>query len=169
MTIINVVFALFRFSLIEKKFLKKVYWFNANTEVKILASIYKYASKIDKNEKNIKSLSQILLNSINEIYNEAILVFDEVEKLTDITNIINLKHIKAPIIITSRHSTMEKYFTMINITSYVSNQANVHLKGLMPLLSANDIEKILKDSTDLYPYMINEIAGILKNERIRQP
>jgi hypothetical protein len=149
---------------LELKFLKKIYWFSANSEVKILASIYKYASKIDKNEKNIKSLAQILLNSINEIYNEAILVFDEVEKLADITDIINLKHVKAPIIITSRHVTMEKHFTMINITSYVSNQANVHLKALMPLLSANDIEKILKDSTELYPYKINEIAGILKND-----
>ena len=148
----------------ELNYLKKVYWFNADCEVKIIGSIYKYASKIEKNESNITRLTQILLNSINEVSNEVILVFDDVEKLSNITNIINLKHVKAPILITSRHSTFENHFKVIPVSSYVTNEANVHLKALMPLLTSTDIEKILKDSNQLYPYKINEIAGILKND-----
>ena len=104
---------------------------------------------------------------INEKSDRVIVVFSNVTKITNISNIINFKIIKAPIIVTMTCNNKIENFSIINISHYSSSNAIVHLKAMVPHLSTNEIEKIVKDTEknkELIPLKINEIAGILKNE-----
>jgi tetratricopeptide (TPR) repeat protein len=145
---------------------KQIFWLNAENESKLLDDVCKYAKNMSKTETDAKVLVQIFLKYINQSEN-TLLVFDDVENIDDVTNIINLDSLNSNFIITTRMSKIRK-LKMIEIGPFNKNEAKLYLESVLTEeLSQTSIDLILnhcQQNNQFMPSKLSLIAGLLSDD-----